>query len=80
MSGKTSFILQCLKYQDQVFSTKFAQIIYFLPSDTQYSKDSFINMLERDFHNVKVHFGLPEFNHIFNSKSLPKLFIIDDQV
>lgn len=79
-SGKTTFILQCLKFRDEIFSTKFEKILYFLPSDTQYSKDAFIRMLERDFNNVEVHFGLPDNTHIYTTKNLPKMFIIDDQV
>lgn len=77
--GKTSFILQCLKYQDKVFSTKFESITYFLPAETSYAKEPFVRMLETKYSNVRVHFGLPEYSHIFGS-NLPKMFIIDDQM
>lgn len=77
-SGKTTFILECLKYREKVFSTKFHQICYFLPPDSQYSNDEFITKLHA-LGDIQVEYGLPKYTHIFNSKALPKLFIIDDQ-
>lgn len=62
-----------------MFSTKFEQIIYFLPSQSSTSQDNFARVLREKFPPVKVHYGLPEYSHIFASK-LPKLFIIDDQM
>lgn len=44
-------------------------------AEIQYSRDNFVDKLSNEFPFVKVLYGLPQYEHIFNN-SLPKLFLI----
>lgn len=79
MSGKTTFIMNCLEHQESVFTRKFHTITYFLPKEAAFTNDSFATELKKRFPNVTVEYGLPEVSRAFTS-SLPKLWIIDDQM
>src|SRR5512132_4009387 len=78
-SGKTCWILECLKHREQLFTSKFDSITYFLPERSSYSKDSVIKDLKNKFPTIKIRMGLPSITEGF-SDSLPKLWIIDDQM
>jgi hypothetical protein len=82
MSGKTNWILQLLRHKEDMFTTRFNEIYYFLPSESGYSKDKFAKKLKEEFPFIKICFGLPTYSHISGTLAspLPKLFIIDDQM
>jgi hypothetical protein len=79
MSGKTQWLLELLRYREQMFSAVFDDIYYFLPAETQYSRDHFAKKLKDEFNFIKMEYGLPKYRHVFGNP-LPKLFIIDDQM
>jgi adenosyl cobinamide kinase/adenosyl cobinamide phosphate guanylyltransferase len=76
-SGKSSFILELLKHRNELFSTSFARIIYFVPSNNIDAHQEFIQKLKTVYPDLEIQTDLPKLSDIKGDR-LSKLFIMDD--
>jgi septin family protein len=81
MCGKSTFILEILKNQDQLLRTKFSQIVYRCPASDLHSdiRQAFIKKLTEVIPAVIIKTGLPEPGD-FTVNNLPKLFILGKKI
>ena len=79
-AGKTSFVVQMLKFRDEVLSQKLDQVIYCYPFSTHGDAS------ERAVHNLKQHFpslqinnGLPDIKKLgLSQNKKPVMVVVDD--
>jgi hypothetical protein len=56
-----------------MFNTRFKYLYYYLPQESQYSNDDFVNKLQTEFPSLIVHFGLPQHRHLTEGGKYPKV-------
>lgn len=69
--------MEFLKHRDQLFTTRFARIIYFIPSANFDAHQEFIRKLKVVYPEIEIQTDVPKMNDIKGDR-LPKLFIMDD--
>lgn len=74
-SGKSTFLLNLVKFRQAIFNTSFHQIYYCLPPESHPSKRLYIEELQKYCPELDVVHGLPKYQHIFQNP-LPKLFLV----
>ena len=72
MSGKTTFVVDCLKYRESLFTTVFEEIYYFLPAD-QFSNGKLMDELKESVPGIKFFMGLPNQTHVNSARDAPKV-------
>jgi hypothetical protein len=71
-SGKTTFVVNCLKYRESVFTSVFEKIYYFLPRSA-FSNDKFMKTLREIVPDIIFCMGLPDQRHVQSAKNSPKV-------
>lgn len=78
-SGKSTFIFNLLKHRQELFSTSFSRVIYFVPSHNLDAHQNFIAKLKSVFRDLEVQTDLPKSSDIKGDR-LPKLFILGNKI
>ena len=76
-SGKSTLILDLLKHRNELFTTSFSRVIYFVPSNNLEAHQDFIQKLKSVYPHIEIQTDLPKMSDIKGDK-LSKLFIMDD--
>lgn len=69
--------MEFLKHRNQLFTTSFARVIYFIPSVNIDAHQEFIRKLKSVYPQIEIQTDAPKINDI-KADRLPKLFIMDD--
>jgi len=78
-AGKSMFILNVIKYCEQVFSSGFERIIYCQPEHLVFNNMPFVEKLKKEFPKLEVCVGIPNISILhLDSNVLPCLLLIDD--
>ncbi len=79
MAGKSTFVLDLVKYRDLVYSERFERILYCLPDDSLHLHQDFVKKMQETFPKLEIIEGLPRISdlHIKDNKN-HKLLILDD--
>jgi len=75
--GKSSLVLEMLKFRKQLFTTDFSKIIYCIPEKHLDNQRPFLSSMRRVCPEVEIRGGQINFGDI-RGTSLPKLIILDD--
>ena len=81
-SGKSTLLLQMLRFSDQIFSVKFETVYFSFSEDLLAESQPYMNSLRALIPNIRLIPGIPQLEELGlnqNPKS-PKLLIIEDQV
>lgn len=76
-TGKSSLVLEMLKYRKQLFTTEFSKIIYCVPEKHLDNQRQFLFSLRRACPEVEIRGGQINFGDI-RGTTLPKLIVLDD--
>ena len=74
-SGKSTFIYQLMQHKQELFTTSFARVIYFVPASNLDAHQDFIAKLKSVFRDLEIQTDLPKTSDIKGDR-LPKLFIL----
>lgn len=78
-SGKSEFMLQLVKFREDVFTSKFTRIIYCQANSFSPKNKIFFQKLQTQFPQAEMIQGLPDISALhLNLNSLPTLILIDD--
>lgn len=77
MVGKSSLILEMLKFRKQLFTTEYSKIIYCVPEKHLDNQRTFLASLSRVCPELEVRGGQINFGDI-RGNTLPKMVIFDD--
>jgi len=78
-SGKSSFIVNLIKYRKDVFTQDFEKCYYCQPSNLCVRSNPIFDQIQQSFPSAELICGLPNINKLnLNLDSSPKIVIIDD--
>jgi hypothetical protein len=77
MAGKSSMVLEMLKFRKQLFTTEFSKIIYCVPERHLDNQRQFLTSLTRVCPEVEIRGGQVNYGDI-RGTTLPKLIVFDD--
>jgi len=75
LAGKSTFLLNMIKYRKEIMVTDYDRIIYCLPPGNYHQKMEFVEKLRKEFPNLELILGLPKESEI-SQNGLPKLLIM----
>ncbi len=80
-SGKSEFMLNLVKFRDDICTGNFSRIIYCQANSYAHKNQKFFQKLQAEFPQAELIQGLPDINALhFNLNNLPKLILIDDMM
>jgi hypothetical protein len=76
-AGKSEFILNLIKYRENLFTSRFHRIIYCAPEAESNKVKVFFDRIKKEFSNAELWIGLPDLHklHLKHSE-LPSLIIM----
>jgi hypothetical protein len=75
--GKSEFILQLIKFREQLFTSRFHRIIYCIPEAESNKVKDFFQRIKAEFSNAELWIGLPNLHRLqLKHSELPTLIIM----
>lgn len=78
-SGKSSLMLEIIRYRKLLFTTEFQEIYFCVPANHLGVAKEYIEKLKSVCPTIRILTGLPPLT-LFQSSRVPKLFMLDDMV
>ena len=75
--GKSVFLMNLIKFREQIFTTRFSKIYYCVPSKTSKLHNEIFDQMKKWYPNLELVIDIPKPNDIL-SDDLPKLVMFDD--
>jgi len=78
-SGKSQWILKLIQFRDQLFTSRFVDLIYCIPENLSTSHNPIFEELKKTFPAAQIHIGLPDVSKLnLTFDTTAKIIIIDD--